>query len=273
MKLFLMVRSGRGQIEHRIPMDIIVATNLEYDMMKQASMSLGKWAVEYGLITKLEFDLLRSRHKNSLRQVHIDLAIESGIIEVDHKKLLDELILYCLEMYGQLAKTLDHMKKCGIILFYENWIGYSKDGKSSISPDIMKNIQKTRRDLMKKHNVVEFNLTAHRNARKVINFKDEWKQALAKVKDEFGNALDIKYYWKEYAVILKATSKAVQRYLETYCEEALEAYVNKNLFINQNKTNYVDKRKANFVKKIEKRHKQKLKGIQGIKGWVFHSRR
>ncbi|WP_062231484.1 hypothetical protein [Fictibacillus sp. FJAT-27399] len=260
------VRSGRGQIEHRIPMDIIVATHLEYDMTKQASMSLGKWAVEFGLITKLEFDLLRSRHKNSLRQVHIDLAIESGIIEEDHKKLLDELTLYCLEMYGQLAKTLDHMKKCGIILFYENWIGYSKDGKVSISPDIMKNIQKTRRDLMKKHNVVEFNLTAHRNARKVINFNDEWKQALAEVKDEFGNALDIKYYWKEYAVILKATSKAVQRYLETYCEEALEAYVNnKDLFINQNKTNYVDKRKANFVKKIEKRHKQKLKEYKELK--------
>ena len=44
-------------------------------------MSLGKWAVEFGLITKLEYDLLRSRHSSKLRQKHIDMAIKSGIIE------------------------------------------------------------------------------------------------------------------------------------------------------------------------------------------------
>ena len=113
---------------------------------------------------------------------------------------------------------------------------------------------------MKKHDVVEFNLIAHGNAKKVKNFKREWKQALAEVKDENGNVLGIKYYWKEYAVILKATSKAVQRYLEMYCVNALEAYVNdKDLFINENEANYVLKRKANIMKKAEKRHKQKLK--------------
>jgi hypothetical protein len=188
------------------------------------------------------------------------MAIKSSIVDEDQTKLLDEFTQHSLEIYGQLAKTLEHMKKCGIILFYENWIGYSKDGKVSINPEIMKKIQKTRRDLMKKHDVVEFNLTAHRNAKKVINFKIEWKQALAQLKDEFGNVLGIKYYWKEYAVILKATSKAVRRYLETYCAEALDAYVNnKDLFINQNEANYVLKRKANFMKKAERRHKQKLK--------------
>ncbi|MDQ0202175.1 hypothetical protein [Neobacillus ginsengisoli] len=260
------VRSGREQVEHRIPMDIIVAVHLEYDMTKQASMSLGKWAVEFGLISELESDLLLSRHSSTLRQKHIDLAIENGLLEEDQTKLLDEFTLHCLEIYGQLVKTLEHMKKCGIILFYENWMGYGKDGKVNINPEIMKKIQKTRRDLMKKHDVVEFNLTAHRNAKKVKNFKLEWKQALAEVKDEFGNVLGIKYYWKEYAVILKATSKVVQRYLETYCAEELEAYVNnKDLFINQNEANYVLKRKANFMKKAEKRHKQKLKEYKEMK--------
>ena len=157
---------------------------------------------------------------------HIDMAIDNGILEEDQYKLLDEFTLRFLEIYRQLAKTLEHMKKCGIILFYENWIGYSKDGEISITPEIMKNIQKIRRDLMKKkHDVVEFNLTAHRTAKKVINFKQEWKESLAEVKDESGNVLGIKYYWKEYAVILKASSKAVQRYLETYCANTLEAYV------------------------------------------------
>ncbi|MCY8783383.1 hypothetical protein MOD86_03145 [Bacillus spizizenii] len=114
------VRSGREQVEHRIPIDIIVATHLEYDMTKQASMSLGKWAIEFGLITDLEHDLLRSRHSSKMRQKHIDKAIENGIIEEEQTKLLDEFTQYCLEIYGQLAKTLEHMKKCGIILFYEN---------------------------------------------------------------------------------------------------------------------------------------------------------
>ncbi|MBT2715418.1 hypothetical protein [Bacillus sp. ISL-57] len=260
------VRSGREQVEHRIPMNIIVATHLEYDMTKQASMSLGKWAVEFGLITELESDLLSSRHSSTIRQKHIDLTIENGLLEEDQTKLLDEFTLHCLDIYGQLVKTLEHMKKCGIISFYENWIGYSKEGKISINPEIMKKIQNTRRDLMEKHNVVEFNLTAHRNAKKVKNFKLEWKQALAEVKDEFGNVLGIKYYWKEYAVILKGTSKAVQRYLETYCAEALEAYVNnKDLFINHNEATYVLKRKANFMKKVEKRHKQKLKEYKEMK--------
>ncbi|WP_257129251.1 hypothetical protein [Bacillus cereus] len=260
------VRSGREQVEHRIPMDIIVATHLEYDMTKQASMSLGKWAVEFGLISELESDLIHSRHRSTLRQNHIDLTIENGLLEEDQTKLLDEFTLRCLEIYRQLAKTLEHMNKCGIILFYENWIGYSNDGKVSINPEIMKRIQKTRRDLMKKHDVVEFNLIAHRNAKKVINFQFELKEALAEVKDELGNVLGIKYYWKEYAVILKATSKAVHRYLEKYCAEALEAYMNnKDLFIDQNKANYVLKRKANFMKKAEKRHKQKLKEYKEMK--------
>lgn len=254
------VRSGRKQIEHRIPMDIIVATHLEYDMTKQASMSLGKWAVEFGLITELEYDLLRSRHRSTLRQRHIDLAIENGLLGEDQTKLLDEFALHCLEIYGQLTKTLEHMKKCGIILFYENWKGYSKTGEINICPETMKRIQKVRRDLMKKHNVVEYNLIAHGNAKKVKDFKLEWKQALAEVKDEFDNTLGIKHYWKEYAVILKATSKAVLRYLEAYCVDSLESYMNdKNLFISESEADYVLKRKANIMKKVEKRHKQKLK--------------
>lgn len=254
------VRSGRQQLEHRIPMNVIVANHLEYDMVKQESMSLGKWAVKFGLITKLECDLLRSRHISKVRQKHIDRAIKNSIIEEDQTKLLDEFSQHCLEIYGQLAKTLEHMKKCGIILFYENWKGYSKTGKNNICPETMKRIQKVRRDLMKKHDVVEFNLTAHSNAKKVKDFKREWKQALAEVKDEFDNVIGIEFYWKEYAVILKATSKAVQRYLETYCVDALETYVNdKDLFINENEADYIFKRKTNIMKKVEKHHKKKLK--------------
>jgi hypothetical protein len=254
------VRSGREQVEHRIPMDIIVATHLEYDMTKQASMSLGKWAVEFGLISELEYDLLRSRHNSREYQKHINKVLEHGILEEDQTKLLDEFTSHCLEIYGHLFKTLEHMKKCGIILFYENWKGYGKDGKVDINPEIMKQIQNTRRGLMKKHDVVEFNLTAHRNAKKVKNFKREWIEALGEVTDEHGNILGIKYYWKEYAVILKATSTAIQRYLERYCPDALEAYVNdKDLFINENEADYVLKRKANIMKKAEKRHKKKLK--------------
>jgi hypothetical protein len=254
------VRSGREQLEYRIPMDVIVAAHLEYDMTEQASMSLGKWAVEFGLITKLEFDLLSSRHRSNVRRKHIDLATKNSIIEEDQTKLLDEFTQHCLEIYGQLAKTLEHMKKCGIILFYENWKGYGKDGKVSINPEILKQIQITRRGLMKKHDVVEFNLIAHGNAKKVKDFKREWRQALAEVKDENGNILGIEFYWKEYAVILKATSKAVQRYLNTYCVDELEAFVNdKDLFIKEYEADYVLKRKANIMKKAEKRHKQKLK--------------
>lgn len=253
------VRSGRQQVEHRLPMDIIVAAHLEYDMTQEASMSLGKWAVEFGLITGLEYDLLRSRHNSKKYQEHINIAVEYGIIDKDQTKLLDEFTQYCLEIYGQLAKTLEHMKKCGIILFYENWKGYSKDGKIDIDPETMKKILKTRQHLMNKHDVVEFNLIAHRNAKKVKKFNSEWKQALTEIKDEKGNKLRIKYYWKEYAVILKATSKAVQRYLETYCSNVIEAYLNdKDLFINEKEEDFVLKRKANVMKKAEKRHKQKL---------------
>lgn len=253
------VRSGREQVEHRTPMDIIVAAYLEYDMMEQASMSLGKWAVAFGLITELEYNLLCSRYNDKEYQKHIDMAIESGIIEEYQTKLLDEFTQHCLGIYGQLAKTLEHMKKCGIILFYENWKGYNKTGKINISSEIMDKIQKARRDLMKKHDVVEFNLTAHGNAKKVRAFENEWKKTLAEVKDENGNNLGIKYYWKEYAVILQEASKAVQRYLEMYCVDALEAYVkDKDLFINENEAEYEFKRKAHIMKKVEKHHKKKL---------------
>lgn len=229
-------------------------------MTEQASMSLGKWAVEFGLITRLEYDLLRSRHSSKEYQKHINMVIERGIIKEGQTKLLDEFMAHCLEIYRQLARTLEHMKKCGIILFYENWMGYGEGGKISISPGIMKQIQKTRRELMKKYDVVEFNLVAHRNAKKVKNFKCEWKQMLAEVKDKDGNKLGIKYCWKEHAVILKTTSKAVHRYLEMYCVDALEAYTNKkDVFINESGVEYNIKRKVNIMKKAEKCHLQMLK--------------
>lgn len=254
------VRSGREQIEHRIPMDVIVAVHLENNMIEQASMSLGKWAVEFGLITRLEYDLLRSRHSSKEYQKHINMVIERGIIEEGQTKLLDEFMAHCLGIYRQLVRTLEHMKKCGIILFYENWMGYGEDGRISISPEIMKQIQKIRRELMKKYDVVEFNLVAHRNAKKVKNFKCEWKKMLAEIKDENGNKLGIKYYWKEHAVILKATSKAVYRYLEMYCVDALEAYMNdKGVFINESGLEYKVKRKASIMKRAERRHLQMLK--------------
>ncbi|PDY83595.1 hypothetical protein [Bacillus cereus] len=263
------VRSGREQIEHRIPMDVIVAVHLENDMTEQASMSLGKWAVEFGLITRLEYDLLRSRHSSKEYQKHINMVIERGIIEEGQTKLLDEFMANCLGIYRQLVRTLEHMKKCGIILFYENWMGYGEDGRISISPEIMKRIQKIRRELMKKHEVVEFNLVAHRNAKKVKNFKCEWKQMLAEIKDESGNKLGIKYYWKEHAVILKATSKAVHRYLEMYCVDALEAYMNdKEVFINESGVEYKVKRKASIMKRAEKRHLQMLKEYSKKIGFV-----
>ncbi|WP_226639866.1 hypothetical protein [Priestia flexa] len=253
------VRSGRQQIEHRIPMDIIVATYLEFNMTERASMSLGKWAVELGLITPLEYDLLRSRHNSKMRKKHIDMVVGYGILEEDQLKVLDEFTQYCLGIYGQLAKSLEHMKKCGIIVFYEQWKGYAENGKLDINPEVMKGILKERKNLMKKHGVVEFNLSAHQNARKVKSFNSEWKEVLAKVKDESGNILGIKYYWKEYVVISKATSKAIQLYLETYCADALESYFNKkDLFICESEADYLLKRRANIMKKIEKRHRQKL---------------
>lgn len=78
---------------------------------------------------------------------------------------------------------------------------------------------------MNEHDVVEFNLIAHANAKKVKNFEREWKQALAEVKDEFDNVLGIESYWKEFTVLLKDTSKAVQTYLKTYCVGELETYL------------------------------------------------
>lgn len=76
-------------------------------------------------------------------------------------------------------------------------------------------------------------------------------------------------YWKEYAVILKATSKAVQRYLEAYCVGELKAYENdKDLFINEKEADYVLKRKTNIMKKAEKRHQQRLKEYNEKIGFV-----
>ncbi|MGG0577512.1 hypothetical protein ABE036_26660 [Priestia aryabhattai] len=253
------VRSGRQQIEHRIPMDIIVATYLEFNMTERASMSLGKWAVELGLITPLEYDLLSSRHNSKMRKKHIDMVTGHGILEEDQLKVLDEFTQYCLEIYGQLAKSLEHMRKCGIIVFYEQWKGYAENGKLDINPEVMKGILQERKNLMKKHDVVEFNLSAHQNAKKVKSFNSEWKEVLAKMKDESGNILGIKYYWKEYVIVSKATSKAIQLYLETYCADALDSYFNKkNLFICESEADYLLKRRANIMKKIEKRHRQKL---------------
>ncbi len=58
----------------------------------------GKWAVEFGLISELESDLIHSRHRSTLRQNHIDLTIENGLLEEDQTKLLDEFILRCLDI-------------------------------------------------------------------------------------------------------------------------------------------------------------------------------
>jgi hypothetical protein len=235
-------------------MDIMVVSVLEQGLEAETAQTLSKWALDFGLITPKMYELLLARYNDYLKSEHIQDLKDNNIIRKGEDRIVDDFTYMTKEITNQLASTLNRMEKAGIIEYYPVYKGHVKetDKKISLHETTVKKILTLQRELMEKYDVNEWYLAHYKNSKKTVQYYKEWKEGLAEITDEDGNVLGLDYWYKTYAIILKARKKKIIRYLEIYNKEAIERFKqNEELFLTDNETTYHKERHDYVVKEAQ----------------------
>ncbi|MGR5866389.1 hypothetical protein ACT7DZ_28490 [Bacillus cereus] len=89
--------------------------------------------------------------------------------------------------------------------------------------------------------------------KKSRNYYEEWEEKLSKIKDENGVTLGLSYWYKTYAIILKASEKRIISYLEKYNKDVIELYKkDEQIFLVENEDTFHNERKNYVVKEAKK---------------------
>ena len=237
-------------------MDIMVVSVLEQGLETETAQTLAKWALDFGLITPKMYELLLARYNDYLKSEHIQDLKDNNIIRKGEDRIVDDFTYMTKEITNQLASTLNRMEKAGIIEYYPVYKGHVKetDKKISLHETTVKKILALQRELMERYDVNEWYLAHYKNSKKTVQYYKEWKEGLAEVTDENGNVLGLDYWYKTYAIILKARKKKIIRYLEKYNKEVIEKFKqDEDAFLLNNEVTYHKKRHDYVVDKAKKR--------------------
>lgn len=255
------VSNGDWSIPYTKNMDIMVVSVLEQGLVAETAQPLSKWAVDFGLITPQMYGLLKARYNEYLRASHIQELRESKVILDGEDRILDDFTYIVKEINNQLAGTLNRMQKAGIIEFYPVYKGHIKETDETINlhENTVKEILSLQRNLMEQYNVNEWYLAHYQNAPRTKEYNKVWEIELARVKDEKGEVLGLDYFYKLYAIMLKATKKKIIKYLEKYNMEAIEGFKrNEELFLTDNENTFYKERHDYVVVKAQKAERKFL---------------
>lgn len=233
------INNGAWSIPYTKNMDIMVVSVLEQGLIEETAQPLSKWAVDFGLITHNMYELLKSRYNEFLRLQHLQDLESNNIIFEGEDRILDDFTYMVKEINNQLAGTLSRMQKADIIEYYPEYKGHLMETGETITlhEDTVKQILTLKRNLMEKHDVNDWYISLYKNAPKTKAYNQEWNAGLAQVTDEKGEVLRLDYYYKVYAIILKARKKKVIKYLERYNKDVIERFKqNEELFLNDNES-------------------------------------
>lgn len=154
------------------------------------------------------------------------------------------------------------MKKAGIIEYYPVYKGHVSGSNETINlhEDTVKQILALKRNLMEHYNVNDWYLHTLKNAPKTREYNQAWSAGLEQIKDETGTILGLDYYYRVYAIILKAKKEKIIRYLEKYNKEAIVGFKqNEVSFLNDNEITYQKGRYDYVVKEAQNKEKEFLR--------------
>lgn len=229
-------------------MDIIVVSKLEQGSILPEAKTLSTWLLEFGLINQSMYDLLISANNNRIKIEHEEALINSNIICKGEEKILDDFRDDVKYLQGQLAATLERMRKANIIEFYMIPKAVLTNGEVVTLDEItFHKLITLRKELMEKHEVDEWTVKTLKNAEKVKSFNKELIEKFKNIETMLYEKISVQFYYKTYSVILKARKQRIIKYLEKYSKEAIEQFKkDKDNFLNSNNLDYKTNRE-NFV--------------------------
>ncbi|WP_271854196.1 hypothetical protein [Planococcus maritimus] len=249
------ITNGAWSIAYTRNLDIMVVSALEQNEVADSAQTLSKWSLDFGLIEPKLYDLINSRYSESLKEQHLTELRRVNIIGLGQERIVNDFIKYTQYLHSHLANTLERMKKAGIIEYYPVPMGFigGEEGTVRLHESTVKKILSLQRKLMDKHDVGEWYLNTYLNAQKTKNYLAEWKEELLQITDENGQILGLSYWYKTYAIMLKARKNKIITYLEKYNQDVIQFYRdNEESFISTNLKAFVEER-GRYVEEIAKK--------------------
>ncbi|MBE7122998.1 hypothetical protein [Bacillus cereus] len=248
--------NGAWSIPYTRNMDIMVVSVLEQGLIVETAQTLSKWSLDFGLITPKMYELLHAKYSEFIKEQNLRDLKNNNIICEGEERILNDFIHDIQKIQNQLAGTLNRMQKAKIIEYFPVYKGFVKEEGITVNlhENTVKKIVSLRRDLMKQYDVNEWYLSVYSNTKKSRNYYEEWEEKLSKVKDENGVTLGLSYWYKTYAIILKASEKRIISYLEKYNKDVIELYKKEErIFLAENEDTFHKERKNYVVKEAKKR--------------------
>lgn len=233
--------NGAWEIPYTKKLDVIVISVLEQGKVKADAQTLSSWCLDFGLITEKMHELILSQHDVEIRKNHLYKLRSLTSLQHGEEKVLNDYLLLLKDLQSQLAGALNRMKKMNIIEFYEVPKGFSLIQQKTINlhESTVKKIITLERRLLEKYSVDKWYLQMFDKAKKSIQYMEEWKEELGNITDEKGLDLNLKYWFKAYAVILKAPRKNIIAYLKQYDKDSVTNFINdEKIFLKSNELSY-----------------------------------
>lgn len=247
--------NGAWSIPYTKNMDIMVVSVLEQGLIVETAQTLSKWSLDFGLITPKMYELLHAKYNESIKEQNLKDLKNNNIIYEGEERILNDFIHDIQKIQNQLAGTLNRMQKAKIIEYFPVYKGFVKEERKTVNlhENTVKKIVSLRRELMKQYDVNEWYLNVYSNTKKSRNYYEEWEEKLSKIKDENGVTLGLSYWYKTYAIILKASEKRIISYLEKYNKDVIELYKkDEQIFLVENEDTFHNERKNYVVKEAKK---------------------
>lgn len=237
-------------------MDIMVVSVLEQGLVSETAQTLSKWCLDFGAISSNMFELLPARYNEHYKEQCLQELKDNEIIHEGEDRILIDFIYELKTIQNQLAGTLKRMQKVNIIEYYSVPKGYVEEGGKTINlhESTVKKILTLQRKLMEHYNVDQWYLDTYYNAKKSREYRKEWEKRLALITDENGVVIGLSYWYRTYAIILKARKKKIIHYLEKYNNVVIEQFKkDEQAFLNENERTFHNNRHDYVVNEAQKK--------------------
>lgn len=260
-------RGGNNESGYTKYMDVIILMALENNMFTEHSTTMNRWVYNFGLVNNILYNLKSAPFGKESLEFKEQLK-EDGILNSDHQVPEMKLFMDDYEKHKRsLERVLHRMDRENLINFYKVpkvrlaepiKIGETDDGDiftdvitadESMEKLITTKQKELRQELRleTKHLTPAFRKTASEEMKQKLKKYDEELTMFYKTEEKMG--VEIKYFWFNYAITVKATTDDILKYIKEKRPEFYHEYAtDKEMFFNNSKENYIHERKKKLLK-------------------------
>lgn len=213
-------RGNKNWLPYVRNLDLIILSYLEKGIFDKEGNTLNRWLLQFGLINKEQYCLIKSRYNNKKRFEIIGkiMSKRPELFETDFQanEVLDDYIDFINELRRKLEDCFDRMKKAKIIDYSmkRKAFVYYPDGKQKyiyLPYDIIRGYDRKRLELIEKYNlqsekgdIYNWKITHLRYDKDVVAYHQELQEYMAtEMKDSEGKHVKVKYIFQSYELFVK----------------------------------------------------------------------